>query len=225
MFEEFIARAKFGEGSLVGVSREDVRDLGPIQNIFGADKQREANHPAANVDRYSALAFCNWLSDEYGYQSCYKLSGRDKSVKLISSGDGFRLPTVAEWEYACRAGTTTRFAFGNDEWDLVDYGWFGFNSGNGTQPVAQKFCNAWGLFDMHGNVEEMCWNGSGEVYKPYDLKFTVHGGSHMDSPSECESESYRSPFSLQPSDAFNSSAESRGFRVALGPINGLDEEE
>jgi formylglycine-generating enzyme required for sulfatase activity len=100
--------------------------------------------PVINVSWDDAVAFCDWLTD--------------------MSGDSYRLPTEAEWEYACRAGTTTRYNFGNDARDLGLYAWHDENAGRRTHPVGKLKANAWGLHDMHGNVWEFCSDWYDENY-------------------------------------------------------------
>jgi formylglycine-generating enzyme required for sulfatase activity len=75
---------------------------------------------------------------------------------LNQKSSGYRLPTEAEWEFACRASTDTKFCFGDDESLLGSYAVYVLNSGGSAQPVGSKLPNAWGLFDMHGNVDEWC---------------------------------------------------------------------
>lgn len=97
------------------------------------------NFAVINTSHFAAMEYCRWLS--------------------AKTGKNYRLPTEAEWEYACRAGTTTRFSFGDDESKLGDYGWFDGNADSKPHPVGQKKPNPWGLYDMHGNVAEWCLDG------------------------------------------------------------------
>ena len=110
--------------------------------------QEDANNPAVYVSWNDAVEFCRKLSQQ--------------------EGRTYRLPTEAEWEYACRAGTTTRFSFGDSYSSLGDYAWYRSNTYSVGQayahPVRQKKPNPWGLYDMHGNVSEWCSDHYGEEY-------------------------------------------------------------
>ncbi len=92
--------------------------------------------PVVGVSWEDAVAYCAWLAER--------------------TDRPYRLPTEAEWEYACRAGTETRWSFGDDEKALGDYGWYAKNADSKLHPVGQKRPNPWGLLDMHGNVWEWC---------------------------------------------------------------------
>ena len=121
--------------------------------------------PVEQVSWLDAVKFCNTLSEREQRQRYYKIE--DKTVTVLG-GNGYRLPTEAEWEYACRApqnpGRATKYAFGDDETDLINYAWFDKNSGMKTHPVGQKKPNHWGLYDMQGNVWEWCQDFYTDAY-------------------------------------------------------------
>jgi formylglycine-generating enzyme required for sulfatase activity len=121
------------------------------------------------VSWQDAVQFCNKLSVREGQPPAYRIS--DGGVTWNAKSKGYRLPTEAEWEYACRAGTTTAYHAGESESDLALAGWFSGVAENETHPVGKKTPNAWGLYDMHGNAWEWCWDlygdyGSGTQMDP-----------------------------------------------------------
>ncbi len=113
------------------------------------------NLPVTQVTWGDAAHFCNWLSGKDKFERCYRQDGNDGWV-LVANSSGYRLPTEAEWEYACRGGTTTQFSFGDNIDGLGQFGWSSENARGRTNPVGLKLPNPFGLYDMHGNVYEWC---------------------------------------------------------------------
>ncbi len=142
---------------------------------------KEGGFPANSMKQYGALMYCKWLYDK--------------------TGIFYRLPTEAEWEYACRAGATTIYPFGNNEDDLKDYAWYKKNSKDAYRKVGTKKPNAWGLYDMLGNVSEWVLDqyqadyyatladGVKDPVRLPDAKNprTVKGGSYKDDAKELRS--------------------------------------
>jgi formylglycine-generating enzyme required for sulfatase activity len=133
--------------------------------VTGANPSRfngSEDLPVENVSWFDAVNYCNALSRKEGLTPFYRVQGETVEVPDWNA-TGYRLPTEAEWEYACRAASTTLYSFGDDAAGLGAFAWYAGNSRTGNvrlpQPVGQKRPNAWGLYDMHGNVEEWCWDG------------------------------------------------------------------
>lgn len=153
---------------------------GEYLDVIGSNPSRfkdDLSHPVNQV---------NW-SDAFVY--CVILTAQERTAGRLPSGYEYRLPTEAEWEYACRAGTTTRFSFGEDAnlTELTDFGCFSVNDGS-AHPVGEKLPNPWGLYDMHGNVWEWCqdWCGDYPTKPVIDPKGpargsrrTIRGGSFL----------------------------------------------
>ena len=152
------------------ITRRQWRDIGLTTTDGGAGPD---DGPAALIDIRSAMEYCNARSLREGLAPCYVFNGG--SVLCDFNSNGYRLPTEAEWEYACRAGRSEDFHSGPMlapycepvDQNLDAVGWYCGNAGSSTHPCGQKKANAFGLFDMHGNVTEWVW---GEIDTPYDGK-------------------------------------------------------
>lgn len=159
--------------------------------------KQAGDHPVVKVNWDDAQSYCKWLSKK-----------TDKTVLL---------PTEAQWEYACRAGSKTRFSFGDRDATLGEYSWYVVNSAKMTHSVAKKKANPWGLYDMHGNAWQWCsdWYGPYSVADktdpvgPKEGTFRVaRGGAWIAEPPACRS-AFRCP------NRPNNRAPEFGFRVTV----------
>ena len=183
-----VTQAQFGQMSWQGQPVSNPADFCADQE-GGCAEGPDSTRPVEQVTWYEALAWCNWRSEAEGLAPCYRLQGCEGRpgegmicataapvLATVTECRGYRLPTEAEWEYLARAGSATALPTG----DLVvtgpvrepidpvldPLGWYWANSPQGTQPVATRAPNAWGLFDLHGNVWEWCWDRFGPY--PYE---------------------------------------------------------
>lgn len=170
---------QYGFGDLPGKVMDD--------KVTDAQKQKNWRKPGYAVPEDSPVLQITW-NDAAAY--CQWLSSHEKKT--------CRLPTEAEWEYACRAGTTTQYSFGDDHNELPKYGWHTRNSGNKSHPVARLLANDFGLFDVHGNVVEWCGDWYDEKWyaksPPNDptgpitgTTRVVRGGDWLFTASNCRS--------------------------------------
>jgi formylglycine-generating enzyme required for sulfatase activity len=171
----------------------------------------DSNRPVEMVSWYNATNYCALLTE------------RERAAGRIATNSVYRLPTEAEWEYACRAWTSTRFSYGDDPGytSLTNYAWYMDNSGSTTHPVGQKLPNPWGLYDMHGNVWEWCqdaWSGSLPGGIAVDPLVPPTGSTRMlrggvwDYYSWCCRSAYRNYYTSP-----GNTQSIHGFRVVLAP--------
>jgi len=130
---------------------QEVMELEASPGFFQGKRR-----PIEQVSFFDAVQFCNKLSQRMGLVPCYGIE--EECVKWERQANGYRLPSEAEWEYACRAGTETAYSFSDDTAQLGEYAWYKNNSEGRTHEVGRKQPNQWGLFDLHGNVWEWCWD-------------------------------------------------------------------
>lgn len=163
-----------------------------------------------DVNWHDAAAYCNWLSEQEGIpkaQWCYLSGAADKSqIRMTTDPQylqkaGYRLPTEAEWEYACRAGSTTIYSCGFSDEILEKYAWLTTNAGGNSQPAASLKPNALGMFDTHGNLWEWCQDAYAAADdKPASTTVTVDAGGIPAMDQDAQRVTRGGSFSTRPSN-------------------------
>jgi formylglycine-generating enzyme required for sulfatase activity len=211
--------------AVTGRNPSDFSSTGGMKNRVAG--QSTDQHPVENVSWLDAVKFCNLLSEKEGLKPVYEIQGDTVRVPDWNA-TGYRLPSEAEWEYACRAGNSAAYSFGDAPNQLGDYAWHDGNSkvnGNGcTYPVGQKRANAFELYDMHGNVWEWCWDRYDENYYKQPLAEDPHGPEGA-SPRVSRGGCWRSvPANCRSAGRYGFEPAYRhgilGFRLALGQSGG-----
>lgn len=158
-------------GAFVMDRTEVTQDLFAKLEVSDPSHFKDPQNPVEQINWPLAAAFCNRRSEAEGLEPCYN----EKTATCNFKASGYRLPTEAEWEYACRAGTTGVRSSGSDPRTLGEAAWFVENAGKKTHPVARKKPNPWGLYDMYGNVAEWCNDVYGKDYYAASPAGDPHG--------------------------------------------------
>lgn len=207
-------------------SDEGPQTLVTLTRAFYMGKYEVTQSEYAKVSGTNAAAFptnpnlpMEMVSWPDAMAHCHRLNQREAAAGRLPAGWAYRLPTEAEWEYCCRAGKATRYSFGDDltGTEIAKYAWFGEVNTGRTRPVGTKLPNPWGLYDMHGNVWELCLDAwtytGGSATNPQGTGSgrMTRGGSWHSSAARCRAAS-RNPYDTVGREAWV------GFRVVLAPV-------
>ncbi len=187
-----------------------LKDGCPLKRNYSLKRGYKENHPMAYVSWRGAKNFCVWLTDI------------ERKAGRLPEGYEYRLPTEAEWEYCSLAGSTKAFCFGDDAGKLGDYASYNSNSNGRPEKCGSKKPNAWGIFDMHGNVWEWCNDWFGETSLAANTEDPLGPEDSNDNTKVLKGGSFRSSTGDLMSSArysfdYKSSKNNMGFRVVCGP--------